>query len=134
MYRLIVDFGLVILVWMVQLIAYPNFYFLGQQALERWHVHYTKAITLIVMPLMLAQVGLHIWAVIQARDFLSWTMLILVVLIWLLTFLRAVPLHQAIANKSNVVTTIDSLLEVNAWRTFLWTLVFVLGLVQLKMS
>ena len=53
--RLLLDFGLCILIWMVQLIVYPSFLFFSDNNLFTWHKTYTKAIALIVMPLMLGQ-------------------------------------------------------------------------------
>ena len=56
----LVDFGLFILIWLTQLVIYPSFTYFREQDLTRWHRKYTRAISYIVMPLMLGQVGLHL--------------------------------------------------------------------------
>ena len=58
--RLLLDFGLCILIWMVQLVVYPSFLFFSFNNLFTWHKTYTKAIALIVIPLMLGQLGIVI--------------------------------------------------------------------------
>ena len=55
--RLLVDFGLLVLIWIIQLIIYPSFLFYRAKELITWHKMYTKAIALIVIPLMLGQLG-----------------------------------------------------------------------------
>ena len=53
--RLICDSGLLILIWMVQLVIYPSFSYYKQEDLFKWHETYTKRIAVIVIPLMLGQ-------------------------------------------------------------------------------
>ncbi|MFT6745260.1 MAG: hypothetical protein ACJAR8_001821, partial [Bacteroidia bacterium] len=63
--RLIVDFGLVVLIWMVQLIVYPSFLFYKDTELITWHTKYTPRITKIVAPLMFAQLSLSVFGLFQ---------------------------------------------------------------------
>ncbi|MFT7429007.1 MAG: hypothetical protein ACI9IZ_001504, partial [Nonlabens sp.] len=35
--QLLVDFGLVVLIWIVQLIIYPSFLYYGSKTLNKWH-------------------------------------------------------------------------------------------------
>ena len=55
------SFGLVVLIWLVQVIIYPAFADIAPQRFTRWHAGYTRALTWIVMPLMLGQVALLGW-------------------------------------------------------------------------
>lgn len=129
MYTRLIDFGLFILIWMVQLIAYPSFRFFVKSDLSDWHDYYTKMITLFVVPLMFGQLGLHLYGMIKSA--FSWVQVVAFVMIlavWLITFMKAVPLHGQIGNGVNVQTGIESLIRVNWIRTVLWTLVFLLSM------
>ena len=53
--RLLFDIGLLVFIWLVQLIIYPSFLFYERNNLKRWHVNYTKKITYVVLPLMVGQ-------------------------------------------------------------------------------
>jgi len=63
--RLVVDFCLVVLIWLVQLIIYPSFRYMSPEQLAIWHPKYTTLITLVVGPLMLAQVAVVGWEVVS---------------------------------------------------------------------
>ena len=52
------SFGLVVLIWLVQVIIYPAFAEIEPDRFAPWHAGYTRAVTWIVAPLMLAQVAL----------------------------------------------------------------------------
>ncbi len=124
----IVDFGLVILIWMTQLIVYPSFTFFREEDLVRWHGRYTSAVFYFVMPLMLGQGLLHFLGI--YFDF-EWWRLISVVLIsmtWVNTFIFAVPLHRKIANGSQVLDSAKALVKLNWYRTAFWSLVFLISL------
>lgn len=125
---LIIDFGLVILIWMTQLISYPSFQFLEGEKLLEWHSQYTFRIGVIVMPLMFTQVGLKAWDLMDQVVPIALISAILVGLIWLSTFLQAVPLHNQIASGQTSPEVLSSLVRVNWIRTVLWTAVFGLDL------
>src|SRR5919112_3032071 len=55
------SFGLVVLIWLVQIIIYPAFAEIAPDRFARWHAGYTRAVTWIVAPLMLGQVALLAW-------------------------------------------------------------------------
>ena len=77
--RLLLDFGLCILIWMVQLIVYPSFLFFSDNNLFTWHKTYTKAIALIVMPLMLGQLSIVIYQVFLIQNTYTLTSIVLVI-------------------------------------------------------
>lgn len=125
---LIVDFGLVILIWITQLISYPSFQYLDGDKLLEWHSQYTFRIGIIVMPLMLAQIGLKAWDLMDQFVPIAFISALLVGLIWASTFFQAVPLHNQIASGQTTPEIVDSLVRVNWIRTVLWTAVFGLDL------
>lgn len=129
-WKLIVDFGLVVLIWMTQLVVYPSFTYFSENDLINWHARYTTAVSILVMQLMLGQIAIHGWLL--QRDF-SWIGLLALVLVglaWVNTFFFAVPLHNQIASEKNVLEAASSLVKVNWYRTVLWSVVFLLGLLK----
>jgi len=40
--RLLFDFGLLVLIWLVQLVIYPSFLYYEQDNLKRWHENIRK--------------------------------------------------------------------------------------------
>lgn len=131
MYTKLIDFGLFVLIWMVQLIAYPSFRYFQGASLFEWHNYYTRAISLFVIPLMFSQLGLHFYGMV--RSSFSWVQVLsfaMIIGVWLITFMRAVPLHGEIGAGTNLPESIESLIRVNWLRTILWSLVFLLAMLR----
>lgn len=126
--RIVVDFGLVVLIWLVQLIIYPGFQYYSPADLAVWHPKYSNLVTLIVGPLMLAQVGLVGWELINRFSWLMVTSAVLVGLMWASTAFQAVPIHNAIAAGDVSPETLTRLVSVNWVRTVGWTVIFGLGI------
>ncbi len=129
-FKLLVDFGLVVLIWMTQLIVYPGFGYYSPEGLVQWHNKYTLAITIIVAPLMISQVMLHGWALFANAGVVSWMSILLILLIWINTFGFAVPIHHQISSGMNVTETVRKLVSINWYRTILWSMVFFITLYQ----
>ena len=55
--RLLLDFGLMVLIWIVQLVIYPGLCYYKNEDLGKWHKIYTQRIGVIVGPLMIAQLA-----------------------------------------------------------------------------
>ncbi|WP_229374709.1 hypothetical protein [Fibrella rubiginis] len=130
MARIAVDFGLVVLIWLVQLIIYPSFRYYSPAELAIWHPQYSNMITLIVGPLMLAQVGL---VGIDLWQRFSWPTLLsamLVGLMWAATAFVSVPIHNAIGAGDASAATLARLVDTNWLRTIGWTVIFLLGLMR----
>lgn len=128
--RLVIDFGLVILIWMVQLIVYPSFRYYSPDELAIWHPKYSNLITLIVGPLMLAQVGVVGWELLHRFSWLGVVSAGLVGLMWASTAFQAVPIHNTIASGDASAETLARLVSVNWIRTVGWTVIFGLGLLD----
>ncbi len=124
----IIDFGLVVLIWMTQLIVYPGFRYYRKEDLLSWHRLYTQRISYIVIPLMFAQLGLVGYALIYEFSWLLVIVAVMVLIIWVSTFTQAAPLHGKIARGQRLSTNVAALNRVNWLRTFLWTGIFLLGM------
>ncbi|MBO6607527.1 hypothetical protein [Psychroserpens sp.] len=128
--RLLIDFGLVILIWMVQLNIYPSFLYYAREDLVQWHQKYTVGIAVIVIPLMFGQLGIYGYQLIQSQDPFPILGFAIVLIQWILTFAIFVPLHNAIGQNLHSDRTLQNLVKRNWWRTFLWSGLFVWSLVE----
>ena len=126
--RLLIDFGILVMIWMVQLIVYPSFKYYTPRDLKTWHRRYTKRISIIVIPLMGAQLFLYSYALLQEPTIFNSICTSIVISLWLLTFIRFVPLHKAIETSKTTAEISESLVNRNWWRSLLWTVVFVYSL------
>jgi hypothetical protein len=119
--NLAVSWALLALIWLVQLVHYPGFRFVDPELFRAFHAHHTASITWIVMPLMLAELGLAaVWAWQTRGATATLAPLLLVLALWASTFLVQVPLHhQLAAGRDSAV--IEALIRTNWWRTVLWT-------------
>ena len=120
--RLILDVGLLVLIWMIQLIVYPSFLFYTAKELIAWHKMYTKAIALIVIPLMLGQLGIAIYQVFHLQNTYTLTSIVLVVFLWGITLLKFAPMHQQISEGNTHVQLLKKLVQINWIRALIWTI------------
>ena len=130
LWRLLIDFGFVILIWAVQLVIYPSFTYYTSPNLYHWHRSYTKRVTIIVLPLMFSQLILGIVQLYQVQDWFSILSIVVIVSLWLQTFLVFVPLHQSIDNNTPIDNVCNKLVKYNWMRTILWTLLFIISLIN----
>ena len=129
-WRLLFDFGLVVLIWLVQLIIYPSFNYLERPKLLSWHGKYSMRISLVVIPLMLGQLFITIFQLMNG-SLIIYLIAILVLSVWLITFLYFVPAHGKISRNEIDDRILDRLVTVNWWRTVIWSAIFILALVEL---
>lgn len=126
----LLNFGLLVLTWMVQLIVYPGLQYYNLDNLAKWHQAYTPAISIIVIPLMFGQLFISGYLVFSKTSFLNIAIIVLVVLVWVITFLMAVPAHSKIATNIEPYKQIADLIRINWYRTAVWTVIFILGAIM----
>ena len=114
------------LIWLVQLVVYPSFKYLTADALLQWHRAYSKGITVVVMPLMVTQLGLHGWRCVRDSSLTQVWLLLLVVGTWVATAAIFVPLHRKIGANQAGSATLARLVAFNWLRTALWSAIFVI--------
>ncbi|WP_026755957.1 hypothetical protein [Sediminibacter sp. Hel_I_10] len=129
-WRVLIDFGLVVLIWIVQLIIYPSFKFYETQDLIKWHKIYTRRLGMVVMPLMIAQLAIYGYLIFQVQTWFNLFGSVTVLLLWLSTFFQFVPLHNKISDHNYSKETLNALVKLNWIRTGLWTLIFVASFYQ----
>ena len=128
--RVLVDFGLVVLIWMVQLIVYPSFKFYSKKELEKWHQKYNFRIAVIVIPLMLLQLLVYGLQLINDQNLFYIIGMSIVVLVWCITLFKFVPLHNSIMSKSYSESVLRTLIKLNWSRTLLWSILFIYSILE----
>lgn len=118
MVELVVSFGLVVLIWLIQLLHYPSFRFIDQSKFTQFARFHGTRISYIVIPLMLLELALGLY-------FHHLVIILILISIWLSTFLLQVPSHQKLT-KEYSLEQIERLISTNWIRTFLWSLKFIL--------
>ncbi len=126
--RLMLDTSALVLIWLVQLVIYPAFAHYHAAGFRSWHQAYTRRVTYVVLPVMLGQLALY--GGLALVD-LTWDVALnalLVLVVWGITFFRAVPLHAALDLEEDHLPLSVKLVAVNWWRTGLWTVVWTISL------
>ena len=107
-------------IWVVQLLVYPNFGHFSDADFKRAMEHHTKNISLIVMLPMLAELGISVWWMYVDLSIISFTNGVIVTVIWVSTFLLQVPAHNKLQVKKDS-KVIHFLIRWNWLRTIGWT-------------
>jgi hypothetical protein len=126
---LLVDAGLVVLIWLVQLVIYPSFIYYQPKDLLKWHQEYTTRLAFVVIPLMLSQLVLAIIAVVYELHIMNTCSLFIVLFLWIFTFTSFAPLHHKISEGNTNQSLLQLLIQRNWIRTFLWSFLFVFHLI-----
>ena len=123
----ILDFGALIILWLVQLVIYPSFLQLAPQKLSTWHQCYTFRVSFILVPLLSIQLLGWILTVLKSPNLPNLIGFSALVSCWGLTFFISVPIHRKIGEGITDRTLIEKLIQTNWIRTVLWSLVFLIG-------
>lgn len=115
------------LIWLVQVVHYPGFLLVGKETGKAYQEHHTRSISRVVIPLMVAELAVAVWLffspfLFQVLSYLNWAAFGLLLIIWLVTFLGAVPLHSSLTKNGYDNATIKKLIKFNLARTIAWTL------------
>lgn len=125
----LVNFGLVVLIWLVQVIIYPSFAHISRAEFVTWHKKYIKIISSVVSPLMLIQLAMILRLVLTRPNLPHYFMLSAVIIIWISSFTLSVPCHRKLQRTGWNLKMIGRLVRTNWIRTILWTVVFLTGIV-----
>lgn len=112
-------------IWLVQIVHYPLFAFVGAEKYKIFHVSHMNWISFVVAPLMIAEALTAILLVFYRPPNSDWRVLwfglILIAAIWASTFLLQVPLHERLALGFDAETH-RALVNTNWIRTAAWTM------------
>ncbi len=106
------------LIWLIQLVHYPSFEFVDKNQFSYFHEFHSKKITFIVAPVMFIElVTAFLLCFTPEKIFVG--NFILVIILWALTGLVSVPIHNRLAAKYDL-KNIKLLVSTNWFRTIIW--------------
>ncbi len=110
------------IIWLVQVVVYPGFARVPEEAFVAWHRDYTRRMGWVVGPLMLAElVGAILWVAIWPEMAVGWVCLGAVGALWGITAIVQVPQHRRLATGRDEAL-IRRLVGGNWSRTVLWSM------------
>ncbi len=115
------SFALFGLIWTVQLVHYPTFLYVSEGEFSKFEDFHKKAITLIVMPLMLLELLSATGLLYFEYNTIHLINFVIVTLIWMSTMFISVPLHNDLSDGKNE-KSIEKLISTNWIRTILWSI------------
>ena len=127
--RTLLDFGMFVILWLVQLVIYPGFLSCDRFRLVEWHRSYTSRVAWVIVPIMFTQLPLVAYLTWQRPNAANLIALTTLLACWALTFGVSVPLHRKIDAGDTSTPTVQRLIRTNWPRTLLWSLAFVSGLI-----
>jgi hypothetical protein len=125
---LVIDFGLVVLIWIIQCVVYPSFGYYRKENLIIWHKKYTARFIFIVVPLLVSQLSLAFYQIVLERNLFTVLRLLLIAAVWSSTFFQFIPLHTKISIGIVNDEMLAALTSKNWIRTVLWSLLFLINL------
>lgn len=128
--RTLLDFGMVVILWLVQLVIYPSFLSCDETRLVAWHRRYTSRVAWVIIPVMFTQLPVVAWLSWQYPHPANFCALLALLACWILTFAVSVPLHRSIDAGDTTVRTRERLILTNWPRTILWSVAFLIGLLN----
>ena len=108
-----------------QIISYPSLSSIDNSYFEKYHKNYVNKISYVVIPFMLIELFSLLFLTYHISDLFMIKSLLILMTIWLFTFICIVPLHNSLSNKRSV-DIINSLINYNWFRTILWTIKLVI--------
>ena len=116
-----VTWALVGLIWTIQMVHYPLFAQVGPEHFVAYHRRHTREITLVVGPLMLAELVTAALLVLEGnRDPWLLASLPLLALMWISTGFVQIPLHNTLTTGFDAHAH-RRLVTTNWWRTAAWS-------------
>ncbi|TGM06161.1 hypothetical protein [Leptospira jelokensis] len=119
--HLIVCSMMVILIWVIQILHYPSFYFIEPSQFSKFHSFHSNRITWLVAPIM----GIELFTAMAliyhfSNSILFQINLVGVLVLWGLTFFVSVPIHNKL-KFGKEEHQIKRLIQTNWFRTMLWS-------------
>ena len=109
------------IIWVIQLLHYPAFNFIKESDYVEFQHFHMQRISFIVVPVMILELFSAFMLVYYLQSNLLTLCLIILLFIWLITFVFFTKLHQSLLGGYNK-TIVDKLVKINWSRTILWSL------------
>ncbi len=109
------------IIWVIQLLHYPTFHFIKESDYVEFQHFHMQRISFIVVPVMIIELLSGFMLVYYFRSNLLILCLIILLVIWLITFVFFTKLHQSLLGGYDKII-VKKLVQINWSRTVLWSL------------
>ena len=109
------------IIWVIQLLHYPTFHFIKESDYVEFQYFHMQRISFIVVPVMTTELLSGFMLVYYFRSNLLILCLIILLVIWSITFVFFTKLHQSLLGGYDKII-VDKLVQINWSRTVLWSL------------
>ena len=109
------------IIWVIQLLHYPTFHFIKESDYVEFQHFHMQRISFIVVPVMIMELLSGFMLVYYFRSNLLIFCLIILFVIWSITFVFFTKLHQSLLGGYDKII-VDKLVQINWSRTVLWSL------------
>ena len=109
------------IIWVIQLLHYPTFHFIKESDYVEFQHFHMQRISFIVVPVMILELLSAFILVYYIPSNLLTLCLIILLVIWLITFVFFTKLHQSLLDGYDK-KIVDKLVRINWSRTVLWSL------------
>jgi hypothetical protein len=119
--NLSLSWGLMVLIWLVQIIIYPGFIRIPGSEFRQYHAWYMRRIAVIVSPLMVAELtAVAAWLYFQPQARPAYFSAAAVFTVWGSTLALQVPIHRRLQHGKDAAL-IRRLVATNWIRTAAWS-------------
>ena len=109
------------IIWVIQLLHYPAFHFIKESDYVEFQHFHMQRISFIVVPVMVLELFSAFMLVYFIQSNMLILCLIILLFIWLITFIFFTKLHQSLLDGYDK-TIVDKLVRINWSRTILWSI------------
>ena len=106
-----------------QFVTYPSFIDIDTSRFKAFHKKYSYTMFLIAGPTMIMEAIASFFLVIDSFDNITLLSFFFLILVWILTFLKIVPIHNKISINPKI-NLFERLILLNLIRTIFWILKF----------
>ena len=118
---LLINAILIGVILVTQIVSYPLLLSVRSSEFSSYHKTYTKKISIVVLPLMLAELFITVYILFSNPSTAHIFAALILLFIWLSTFFIQVPIHNIIS-KSKDNRILRKLIASNWLRTLLWVI------------
>ena len=118
---LLINAILIGVILVTQIVSYPLLLSVRSSEFSSYHKTYTKKISIVVLPLMLAELFITVYILFSNPSTTHIFSALILLFIWLSTFFIQVPIHNIIS-KSKDNRILRKLIASNWLRTLLWVI------------
>ena len=108
-----------------QFVTYPSFVEIDTSRFRNFHKKYSNTMFFIAGPTMISEAIASFFLLIDSFNYITLVSFFFLILVWILTFFKIVPIHNKISINPNI-KLFERLIKLNLIRTIFWALKFLL--------